>query len=150
MKLFAEYLAWFCIIIVQIALFVPPVLCYLWRVKGQEIFAKEYKKLENDTEAARQDLQESFESWQFWLMVGIVGFSLIAVTMLCCIVCGFKSLKLAIDVIDASADFLFRTQRLILVQLLFYALTIVAIGLWLGSIFCVISLNDVTVSHWVP
>lgn len=83
-------------------------------------------------------------------MVGIVGFSTVASIMLCCIICGYKSLKLAIDVIDASADFLFRTQRLLLVQLLFYVVTIVAIGVWLGAIFCVISLNDVSVSHWVP
>lgn len=34
MKFFAEYLAWFCVIVVQVGLFVPPVLCYLYRVNG--------------------------------------------------------------------------------------------------------------------
>lgn len=37
-----------------------------------------------------------------------------------------------------------------MVELFFYLLTLVAIIVWVGAIFCVISLNDVEPSKWIP
>lgn len=37
-----------------------------------------------------------------------------------------------------------------LVELFFYLLTVGAIILWIGAIFCVISLNEVEPSSWIP
>jgi len=69
---------------------------------------------------------------------------------LCCLCVGWKSLKLAIDVIDASADFLFKTKRVIFVPFFYFVLTLIIIALWLGAFFCVLSMNDITVSEVVP
>ena len=54
----------------------------------------------------------------------IVG-AILAVAFACCVVCGFKSLKMAIDVIDASADYLASAKRVILVPVLYFFLTII-------------------------
>ena len=106
--------------------------------------------MENDTDIAKQDLQESFEMRQFWLLVAIVGFSLIASIMLCCIVCGYKSLKLAIDVIDASADFLYKTKRIIVVPIFYFLVTLLIVFLWIGAFICVLSMNKVKASTVIP
>jgi len=83
---------------------------------------------------------------QSYLLYGIIGFSLIAAIFLCCIIVGFKSLKLAIDVIDASADFLNKTKRVILVPIFYFFVTLLVVFLWLASFICVISMNKIKAS----
>ena len=83
-------------------------------------------------------------------MIGIIGFAIIATLFLCCLICGWRSLKLAIDVIDASADFLYKTKRIILVPILYFLITLLVIFLWLGSFMCVLSMNKVTPSQTIP
>jgi hypothetical protein len=61
------------------------------------------------------------------------------------IIVGWKSLKLAIDTIDASADFLFKTKRIILVPILYFFLAMLVFFLWIGAFVCVLSMNP-----WVP
>lgn len=73
------------------------------------------------------------------LVVGAILSCLFAV----CIVCGFKSLKLAIDVIDASADFLATTKRIILVPILYFFVTIIMFTLWASAFLCVVSMNTI-------
>jgi hypothetical protein len=75
---------------------------------------------------------------------GVILFALIACLFLCCIVCGFKSLKLAIDVIDASADFLATTKRIILVPILYFFVTIIVFGAWIYAYMNVASMNKIT------
>lgn len=53
------------------------------------------------------------------------------------IFCGHRSLKTAIDVIDASADFTNKTKRIIGVSVLFFILQMIIVIAWL---FCVASL----------
>jgi len=49
-----------------------------------------------------------------------VGCALFACIFALAIFCGFKSLKFAIDVIDASADFLAGTKRIIAVPVFYF------------------------------
>ena len=85
-----------------------------------------------------------------WTMVGMVTFGVLALIFLCCIVCSYKSLKLAIDVIDASADFLNNTKRVVLVPVLYFFLSLLFVVLWLGALMCVLSVNDVEVDSSIP
>lgn len=57
---------------------------------------------------------------------------------------------MAVDVIDASADFVAGTKRVILVPNFHFVLQIVMFLIWLGSLVCVVSLNDVEPSTLVP
>lgn len=68
----------------------------------------------------------------------------------CCICCGYKSLKLAIDVIDASADFLADTNRILLVPGVFFLAQIVVVVIWVGAMMCVVSMNEITVDESIP
>jgi hypothetical protein len=54
------------------------------------------------------------------LLAFLIIDGLFAVGFFFCVCCGYKSLKMAIDVIDASADFLARTKRILLVPGLFF------------------------------
>lgn len=67
-----------------------------------------------------------------------------------CVCCGYKSLKMAIDVIDASADFLARTKRILFVPFLFFMLQLIAVSIWIGAMMCVISMNEITADTSYP
>ena len=85
-----------------------------------------------------------------WLLIGMVVFATLAAIFLLCLCCSFKSLKLAIAVIEVSSDFLNQTKRLILIPILYFFLTVACIVLWLGGLFCVLSLNDFKPSETIP
>lgn len=53
-------------------------------------------------------------------------------------------MKTAIDVIDASADFLAKTKRIIAVPFAFFFLQIIAVSIWVPSMAYVVSMNNVT------
>ena len=74
-------------------------------------------------------------------MAGAVGFGIAGLSFLCCICCYYKSLKVAIDCIDASADFLMKTKRIVAVPILFFILILIVVLLWLGAMALVVSLN---------
>lgn len=60
----------------------------------------------------------------------------------CCIWCNRTSLETAIAIIDASADFMIDTKRLILVSVFYFILTMIIFFMWLFSVACVFSLLD--------
>jgi len=60
------------------------------------------------------------------------------------------SLKKAIDVIDAAADFLADTKRVILVSVLHFFLNVIVLVVWLAAFLCVLSLNDIEPSKIIP
>lgn len=76
-------------------------------------------------------------------MAGVVLFGLLSCLFLTCIICGFRSLKLAIDVIDAAADFLADTKRILLVPVLYFFLTIIVFFVWLAAYLNVASMNRI-------
>jgi len=57
---------------------------------------------------------------------------------------------LAIDVIDASADFVAGTKRVILVPNFHFVLQVVVFLVWLGSMVCVLSLNEIEANTLIP
>jgi len=58
--------------------------------------------------------------------------------------CQWNALKMAIDVIDASADFLFKTKRIIAVPVMYFFLTVMCVVVWLGAIMCINSMGTIT------
>jgi len=68
----------------------------------------------------------------------------------CCIFWKWTSLKRAIDVIDASADFLATTKRIVFVPILFEILTLFAAGLWFASFTTVVSMNEISAHESIP
>jgi hypothetical protein len=95
-------------------------------------------------------LTKTYSRNQNYLLIGIIAFSLAAAIFLCCIIVGFRSLKLAIDVIDASADFLNKTKRVILVPIFYFFLTLLVVFLWIASFICVISMNKIKAVDKIP
>lgn len=78
------------------------------------------------------------------LLAGMIIFGILAFFFACSVFCGWRSLKLAIDVIDASADFLFKTKRVVVVPIIYFVVTLIVVFVWLGMFFCVISMNTIT------
>lgn len=78
------------------------------------------------------------------------GCGIMCLTYTCAVFCNWDSLKKAIDVIDAAADFLAGTKRVIFVPALFFFFSLIAITCWLGSMACVVSLNEIYPSEIIP
>lgn len=87
----------------------------------------------------------------------VIGFLILLVimTLLCClffcaVCCARDSLRRAIDVIDASADYIAHNKRVILVPILHYLITIIVTVVWLGAFVCVASLNEISADELLP
>jgi hypothetical protein len=93
---------------------------------------------------------EQSEKTQLQLLIATATAGLICVLFACSLFCYYDSLKKAIDVIDASADFLAGTKRVIVVPGIFLALSLIAITAWTGSMVCVVSLNEIYASEYIP
>ena len=78
------------------------------------------------------------------LAIGITC-GILGVLFLISVCCFFHSLKVAIDVIDAAADFLAKTKRVILVPVLYFFVNIIAVLIWLSAYISITSLNWETV-----
>jgi hypothetical protein len=85
-----------------------------------------------------------------YLLVATAVFGILAMGFCCCVFCGRESLKMAIDVIDASADFLARTKRVILVPGAFFLCQMIVVIIWVGAMLCVFSMNKITVDESIP
>lgn len=57
---------------------------------------------------------------------------------------------MAIDVIDASADFLAATTRILLVPGIFFLLQIIVVVIWIGAVMCVVSMNKISADELIP
>lgn len=78
-----------------------------------------------------------------WILVAAIFACITTLLFLCSIICSFRSLKLAIDVIDASADFIRDHKRVIGVPVLYFVFTMTFLVLWLASMTFVISENTI-------
>lgn len=67
-----------------------------------------------------------------------------------CVCCFRQSLAIAIDCIDASADYINATKRIIFVVLFHFFLGLICVVLWMAAMVCVASLNTIKGQHDVP
>lgn len=77
----------------------------------------------------------------YWAMFGTFLFLWLLFNCLLC--CCWKKVKVAIAVIDATADFLVATFRLSIVNFLYAFLTCIYIVVFVASVMAVISMNDI-------
>lgn len=115
MSIFAEYLAWGIIILTE--------LCFIFLAGGGF-----YYYTAGDVDANTKSTA---------LIIGLV-FALVAVIFSVCIWCGWTSLKLAIEMVNASADFLAQTKRVFIVPFLYYIFLSLFFIFWIA---CVVSVN---------
>jgi hypothetical protein len=77
----------------------------------------------------------------------MITIGLITVGFLCCLFCKYDSLKTAIDCIDAAADFLAGTKKIIAVPGLFFLLSIISVLIWIGSMMAVLSMGHIEINE---
>lgn len=126
---------------VQFGLIAAAVGCYmLWdQAKTQLEETKKQEDYASKSDEYKKQV-ESGPTMYFWMMVGAGILALVFFCLLCC----FKdSLRTAIDVIDASADYIAHNKRVILVPNLHFLFTIIVVILWLVAFLYVISLNEI-------
>lgn len=90
------------------------------------------------------------EKWQRYYLIACIAFGIFGLCFCLCIYCEFQSLELAINVIDASADFIVETKRVIAVPLFHLVLNLFIIIIWLWAFAYVLSLNDIVSVKSVP
>lgn len=129
MSYFAEQIAWTIVGITQISLFVGCGAC---------IF--EYLDKKDSTNALYKESASGF-------LIGGIVVGLLAIIMLIMLICGFNQLKVAIDVVDASADFIRKTKRVISVPVVYFFLQVVAVLVWLFAMVCVWSIGDINAKN---
>ena len=123
MSWFAEYIAWGLVFIVQIFFIGATAFSAMGYIEASNMTGYEID-LED------QALRESKDG----LLWATVGFAILSAIFACMICCGWSQLKLAIDVIDASADFLAKTKRLIFVPMGYFVAQMIVFSLWLGCL----------------
>jgi choline transporter-like protein 2/4/5 len=134
MSAFAEPIAWLCVFLIQVGLFGAAagsffVYTDLHKKAGmKDLNTAEIKKTNEEATGA---------------LVGAIVMGLIACCFLCCVVCGRKHLALAIDVIDASADFTAENKRVIFVPIVYFFISLIFLIIWIGAMATVASLNEI-------
>lgn len=144
---FGETIAWICVVILQLAFIALAGLgFYGWdqSKKAGEQLGESYPDGIPD-EVIEKNTKETNMALGLMILGGIL-----ASTFFCAVCCGYSSLKTAIDCIDAAADFLKKTKRIIAVPFLFFILQIIAISIWLPSMAYVVSMNHVSPSENIP
>ena len=130
MNIFAEYLAWGLVILTQLGLIAVAGGAFVYR--GQ--LAKE---------AAAANSTPDAEQQKSLLIMGIMA-GLFSMLFACMIFCGYSQLKTAIDVIDAAADFLAKTKRILAVPVLYFFITMIVIAVWMGAMMALLSMGEIT------
>jgi len=88
--------------------------------------------------------QSNSDSERTGYLVGgcvMIAVFLIFNMIICCL---WKSVKVAIAVIDATADFFAATKRIIFVSVLNFIIMLIVVIVWFAGLACVASLNDIS------
>jgi len=131
MSLFAEYIAWFMIGLTQFGLLAGTLFCLLM-----------YKD--------RNDPQDGMsEDDALKVLVGGCVLAVLALIFAILVCCGFNSLRTAINVVDASADFLRKTKRIIFVPILYFLLNVLVVFAWVAIVACFNSMGTITAEQGI-
>lgn len=94
---------------------------------------------------------DDIHSWTaFYFLILLVVAALICCCFFTAIMCAKESLKRAIDVIDASADFIAHNKCVIVIPNFHYILMIIFSVIWFYGFLCVVSLNDIKADTLIP
>jgi len=136
LSIFGETIAWICVVLIQLAFIGAAAAGYFaWTAQKEKVAT-----LDQTDPASNYEEEKKTENF---MMAGMGVFGLLALLFACAICCKFKELKTAIDLVDASADFLAKTKRVIGVPFVFFFLSIISVLVWSGSFAAVISMNHI-------
>jgi hypothetical protein len=129
-SLFAEYIAWLIIFVLQISFIGGSAACfYKWKIVNDSNLVQVYGEKVHKEDTLKM------------LMIGGCILGVLGLLFFCFVVCGYKSLKIAIDVVDASADFLARTKRILVVPIFFFFVQAFVICAWIPGMTCIYTLS---------
>lgn len=144
MSLFAETLAKISLVCIQLGFVALTALFfYEWYVikKGEAKLT---------TEADKTAYWEK-QGWKpFLLMTGFVIFLIITMIAFCMICCYWESLNQAIDVIDASADFVNGNYMVWVIPNIHLIIQVLFFIFWVIGMTCVASLNEISPDALIP
>lgn len=120
MSIFAEYVAWGIIAVTQITFVVMA-------------FGSFYYMFSSDVSSEAKKAA----------VVGAIIFSLLSVCFCMCLYCFWSSLKIAIEIINCSADFLAATKRVLFTPIIYYVIMFGFIMFWLGCVISVESMGKI-------
>jgi len=144
---FAEPLCYLCIVVIQLGLITLPILFgYKFMQINKQIGDS---KVEGATPLPKEEL-ELLEGQSSIYLILAIGVAVLGVCFALCLWCSRESLKRAIDVIDASADFVMATKRILIVPFIYFLLTIIVVIMWFVGYVMVMSTNPINASHLVP
>jgi hypothetical protein len=98
----------------------------------------------DETDPATTTAQASHDEtmvWVYWF--SFILFSITAVIYACVIFWSRKSIRLAVDVIDASADFVADNRRVFIVPLVFYGITSILFVVFILGVGATLALNNI-------
>lgn len=78
-------------------------------------------------------------------MAAAIGAGLVCLCFTACLAFAYKSIKLAIDVVDASADFIMVTKRILFIPFVYFLLSMTVVIVWFGGYLAVMSMNEIKV-----
>lgn len=84
------------------------------------------------------------ETTKTYALVFSIVFGLLSLIFGCCLWCGWKSLNLAIEMVNVSADFLAQTKRVFAVPFIYNLFMIVFFVFWLTCIVSLYSLGEIS------
>lgn len=140
----AEPIAWFCVLVLQLFLAGSSGALWFYRM---HLIEQHADRLTNGVYTADSPQDKEATKNELYCMIGTILFGILAAGFFCCVCCGRKSLKLAIDVIDASADFLAGTKRILVIPGIFFLAQIICVLVWIGAMICVASMNEIKASE---
>ena len=127
----AYYLSWFSVALIQFALIGLGVYTYMWR---SDILAD---LKDDDEEASNLAYTLNWVTWISWILAAIYYLVM---------ACSFKSLRVAIAVIETAADYFSDTKRVIFVPVLFFFVGIIVFIGWVVAVICVGSIGEIEVN----
>lgn len=139
----AEFIARCSIVLIQCGLCGATIFSYiLWEdAKKQVEYLKKQVKYETLNEAQQLQFDKLEGGAPTRFLITMLCFGFVSLLFFCLVCCCAKDLQRAVDVIDASADFIANNKRVIFVPNLHFFITLAVTVSWYGAFLCVISLN---------
>ena len=85
-----------------------------------------------------------------YLFTAMVVLGLLSIVFLFAIICKGGELRQAINVIDAAADYIRETKRVLGVPVFHFFLQMILVIVWFGGYLCIASLNKIEVDPVFP
>ena len=123
MSRFADCLAKFAILIIEVCLAGSAGLCFYAR-----------------------GLDGVTDNQKHGYLIGGAVIAVVFVLMNMLLCCFWKQVKVAIAVLDATADFFAATKRIIFPSIIYFAIIFVIVAVWFAAVGCIASLNTIYVN----